>query len=52
MENVVCMHEIDDGIGGKQLPQQPGAHGAEPQLVIQCTAITINYEYILAFVLN
>lgn len=46
------MHKVDDEIGGKQLPQQQGAHGTEPQLVIQFTGTMINYVYILAFVLR
>jgi primary-amine oxidase len=54
MPNVVCMHEIDDGIGWKHTNFRNGQSSVvrDRRLVIQCTATVANYEYILAFVLD
>lgn len=54
MKNVVCMHEIDQGIGFKHTNWRNGATTVvrDRQLVIQCTATVANYEYILAFILD
>ncbi|KAF2120331.1 copper amine oxidase [Lophiotrema nucula] len=54
MKNVVCMHEIDNGIGWKHTNFRNGTSSVirDRQLVIQCTATVANYEYILAFVLD
>lgn len=54
MPNVICMHEIDDGIGWKHtnFRNQKSSVVRNRQLVIQCTATVANYEYILAFVLD
>jgi primary-amine oxidase len=54
MPNVVCMHEIDDGIGWKHtnFRNQQSSIVRNRQLVVQCTATVANYEYILAFVLD
>lgn len=54
MPNVVCMHEIDDGIGWKHtnFRNQKSSVVRNRQLVVQCTATVANYEYILAFVLD
>ncbi|RAK81605.1 amine oxidase catalytic domain-containing protein [Aspergillus fijiensis CBS 313.89] len=46
MKNVICMHEVDEGIGWKHTNMR------NRTLVIQCTATVMNYEYILAFVLD
>ncbi|GAP85724.2 putative primary-amine oxidase [Rosellinia necatrix] len=54
MPNVICMHEIDDGIGWKHtnFRNHKSSVVRNRQLVIQCTATVANYEYILAFVLD
>jgi primary-amine oxidase len=54
MKNVVCMHEIDQGIGWKHTNFRNGRSSVvrDRQLVIQCTATVANYEYILAFILD
>ncbi|KAJ0422831.1 copper amine oxidase [Aspergillus carlsbadensis] len=54
MPNVVCMHEVDDGIGWKHTNWRNGRSSVvrDRQLVVQCTATVANYEYILAFVLD
>ncbi|KPM37240.1 Copper amine oxidase 1 [Neonectria ditissima] len=54
MTNVVCMHEVDDGIGWKHTNFRNGKSSVvrDRQLVVQCTATVANYEYILAFVLD
>jgi primary-amine oxidase len=54
MPNVVCMHEVDDGIGWKHTNWRNGKSSIvrDRQLVVQCTATVANYEYILAFVLD
>lgn len=52
--NVVCMHEVDSGIGWKHTNFRTGDSSVvrNRQLVIQCTATVANYEYIMAFVLD
>ncbi|CAH0028793.1 unnamed protein product [Clonostachys rhizophaga] len=54
MRNVVCMHEVDDGIGWKHTNWRNGGASVvrDRQLVVQCTATVANYEYVLAFVLD
>ncbi|KAK1613491.1 copper amine oxidase [Colletotrichum phormii] len=54
MPNVVCMHEIDDGIGWKHthFRSMKSSVVRDRKLVIQCTSTVANYEYILAFVLD
>ncbi|KAE8152064.1 copper amine oxidase [Aspergillus avenaceus] len=54
MKNVICMHEVDDGVGWKHTNIRNG-HASmvrNRKLVIQCTATVMNYEYILAFNLD
>ncbi|KIX04735.1 uncharacterized protein Z518_05605 [Rhinocladiella mackenziei CBS 650.93] len=54
MPSVVCMHEVDQGIGWKHTNFRNGMSSVvrDRQLVIQCTATVTNYEYILAFILD
>ncbi|KAF7548705.1 hypothetical protein G7Z17_g6883 [Cylindrodendrum hubeiense] len=54
MPNVICMHEVDDGIGWKHTNFRNSKSSVvrNRQLVVQCTATVANYEYILAFVLD
>ncbi|KAH6989510.1 copper amine oxidase [Ilyonectria sp. MPI-CAGE-AT-0026] len=54
MPNVICMHEVDDGIGWKHTNFRNNKSSVvrNRQLVVQCTATVANYEYILAFVLD
>ncbi|KAF2168990.1 hypothetical protein M409DRAFT_36280 [Zasmidium cellare ATCC 36951] len=54
MPNVVCMHEVDQGIGWKHTNVRNGQASMvrDRQLVIQSTATVANYEYIVAFVLD
>lgn len=54
MENVICMHEVDNGIGWKHtnFRNNEASMVRNRQLVIQCTATVMNYEYILAFILD
>jgi primary-amine oxidase len=54
MKNVVCMHEVDQGIGWKHTNFRNGQSSVvrDRQLVLQCTATVANYEYILAFILD
>jgi primary-amine oxidase len=54
MPNVVCMHEVDEGIGWKHTNVRNGHSSVvrDRRLVVQCTATVANYEYILAFVLD
>lgn len=54
MPNVVCMHEVDAGIGWKHTNFRTGSSSVvrNRQLVIQCTATVANYEYIFAFILD
>lgn len=52
--NVVCMHEVDDGIGWKHTNFRTGTSSTvrSRQLVIQCTATVANYEYALIYKLD
>lgn len=54
MPNVVCMHEVDSGIGWKHTNFRTGTSSVvrNRQLVVQCTATVANYEYIFAFILD
>lgn len=54
MPDVVCMHEVDAGIGWKHTNFRSGSSSIvrNRQLIIQCTATVANYEYILAFILD
>lgn len=54
MKNVVCMHEVDQGIGWKHTNFRNGQSSVvrDRQLVLQCTATVANYEYILAFIFD
>lgn len=54
MPNVVCMHEMDDGIGWKHTNFRTNDASVvrDRKLVIQCTATVANYEYIFAFMLD
>ncbi|RAH69495.1 uncharacterized protein BO66DRAFT_452992 [Aspergillus aculeatinus CBS 121060] len=54
MKNVICMHEVDEGIGWKHTNMRNGQASTvrNRTLVVQCTATVMNYEYILAFVLD
>ncbi|KAF2491702.1 copper amine oxidase [Lophium mytilinum] len=54
MPNVVCMHEVDAGIGWKHTNFRTGTTSVvrNRQLVVQCTATVANYEYIFAFILD
>ena len=54
MKNVICMHEVDNGIGWKHtnFRNNKASMVRNRQLVIQCTATVMNYEYVLAFVLD
>ncbi|KAK0373077.1 primary-amine oxidase [Colletotrichum limetticola] len=54
MPNVVCMHEIDDGIGWKHtnFRNMKSSTVRDRKLVVQCTSTVANYEYILAYALD
>ncbi|KAJ4296224.1 cytochrome c oxidase subunit 1 [Kalmusia sp. IMI 367209] len=54
MKNVVCMHEVDQGIGWKHTNFRNNHSSVvrDRQLVLQCTATVANYEYILAFIFD
>ena len=54
MPQVVCMHEVDQGIGWKHTNWRNGKASVvrDRQLVVQCTATVANYEYILAFIFD
>ena len=54
MPQVVCMHEVDQGIGWKHTNWRNGKASLvrDRQLVVQCTATVANYEYILAFIFD
>ncbi|KAI4726004.1 hypothetical protein E4T49_06193 [Aureobasidium sp. EXF-10728] len=54
MRNVVCMHEVDQGIGWKHTNFRNAKSSVvrDRQLVIQCTATVANYEYILAYIFD
>ena len=54
MENVVCIHEQDGGIGWKHTNYRTGRAAVvrNRELVIQSIITVANYEYILAFMFN
>ncbi|KAI8675694.1 Amine oxidase [Fusarium keratoplasticum] len=54
MKNVICMHEIDNGIGWKHTNYRNATSSVvrDRRLVIQCTATVSNYEYILMWTLD
>ncbi|KAL8925133.1 MAG: hypothetical protein Q9208_003638 [Pyrenodesmia sp. 3 TL-2023] len=54
MENVVCVHEQDSGIGWKHTNYRTGkaAIVRNRELVVQSIITVANYEYIMAFIFN
>lgn len=54
MENVVCIHEQDAGIGWKHTNYRTGiaALVRSRELVVQSIITVANYEYVLAFMFN
>ena len=54
MENVICIHEQDGGIGWKHTNYRTGRAAVvrNRELVLQCIITLSNYEYILAFMFN
>lgn len=54
MENVVCIHEQDAGIGWKHTNYRSGkaAIVRNRELVVQSIITVANYEYIMAFIFN
>ncbi|KAF2195382.1 hypothetical protein K469DRAFT_698975 [Zopfia rhizophila CBS 207.26] len=54
MENVICIHEQDAGIGWKHTNYRTGRAAVvrSRELVLQSIITVSNYEYILAFVFN
>lgn len=54
MENVVCIHEQDAGIGWKHTNYRTGRAAVvrNRELVLQSIITVSNYEYILAFIFN
>lgn len=54
MENVVCVHEQDAGIGWKHTNYRTGRAAVvrNRELVVQTIITVSNYEYILAFMFN
>ncbi|KAI9752270.1 MAG: COPII coat Sec23p-Sfb3p heterodimer component [Chaenotheca gracillima] len=54
MENVVCLHEQDAGIGWKHVNYRTGRAAVvrNRELVLQSIITVSNYEYILAFIFN
>lgn len=54
MENVVCIHEQDGGIGWKHTNYRTGRAAVvrNRELVLQSIITVSNYEYILAFMFN
>ncbi|KAL8963990.1 MAG: hypothetical protein Q9183_004790 [Haloplaca sp. 2 TL-2023] len=54
MENVVCIHEQDAGIGWKHTNYRTGtaAIARNRELVVQSIITVANYEYIMAFIFN
>ena len=54
MENVVCVHEQDGGIGWKHTNYRTGRAAVvrNRELVVQSIITVSNYEYILAFMFN
>ncbi|KAL8755637.1 MAG: hypothetical protein Q9199_003507 [Rusavskia elegans] len=54
MENVVCIHEQDAGIGWKHTNYRTGTAAIvrSRELVVQSIITVANYEYIMAFIFN
>lgn len=54
MENVICVHEQDGGIGWKHTNYRTGRAAVvrNRELVVQSIITVSNYEYILAFMFN
>ncbi|MCJ1398722.1 hypothetical protein MMC11_001923 [Xylographa trunciseda] len=54
MENVICVHEQDNGIGWKHTNYRTGRAAVvrNRELVVQSIITVANYEYILAFIFN
>ncbi|MCJ1388004.1 hypothetical protein MMC18_000848 [Xylographa bjoerkii] len=54
MENVICVHEQDNGIGWKHTNYRTGRAAVvrNRELVVQSIITVSNYEYILAFIFN
>ncbi|KAL8699823.1 MAG: hypothetical protein Q9201_005790, partial [Fulgogasparrea decipioides] len=54
MENVVCIHEQDAGIGWKHTNYRTGSAALvrNRELVVQSIITVANYEYIMAFIFN
>ncbi|KAH8819790.1 copper amine oxidase [Xylogone sp. PMI_703] len=54
MENVICIHEQDNGIGWKHTNYRTGRAAVvrNRELVIQSIITVSNYEYIMAFIFN
>lgn len=54
MDNVVCIHEQDNGIGWKHTNYRTGRAAVvrNRELVIQSIITVSNYEYIMAFIFN
>ncbi|KAF1816027.1 hypothetical protein P152DRAFT_408554 [Eremomyces bilateralis CBS 781.70] len=54
MENVICIHEQDGGIGWKHTNFRTGRAAVvrQRQLVVQTIMTVANYEYIVAFIFN
>ena len=54
LQNVVCMHEVDAGVGWKHTNFRSGTSSVvrNRQLVIQCTANVANHEYISTIILD
>ncbi|KAL8923546.1 MAG: hypothetical protein Q9172_003082 [Xanthocarpia lactea] len=54
MENVVCIHEQDAGIGWKHTNYRTGtaAIARSRELVVQSIITVANYEYVMAFIFN
>lgn len=54
MENIICVHEQDAGIGWKHTDYRTGRAAVvrSRELVVQSIITVANYEYIMAFVFN
>ncbi|KAL8676352.1 MAG: hypothetical protein Q9186_007127 [Xanthomendoza sp. 1 TL-2023] len=54
MDNVVCVHEQDAGIGWKHTNYRTGSAAVvrSRELVVQSIITVANYEYIMAFIFN
>jgi len=54
MENAICVHEQDNGIGWKHTNYRTGRAAVvrNRELVLQSIITVANYEYILAFIFN